>query len=170
MGFVFQHPFSFKPYHCLLINLKSMTKNNLIVLLLIILFTGAGFFAGTKYQQSKIVSQRSQFGGRMQQAINQGNQPQPNRARLGGRQVVGEIINQDEKTITVKLQDGSSKVVLLSDTTSINKASQGSKADLTVGLKVGIFGTENADGSVTAQNIQLNPISREPSTTPIPTK
>lgn len=143
-----------------------MTKNNLLILLLIVIFTGIGFFAGTKYQQTRIFSQRSQFGGRIQGVNNPGNQV--NRGRIGGRQVVGEIISQDDRTITVKLQDGSSKVILLSETTSINKASQGSPADLTVGLKVGVFGTENADGSVTAQNIQLNPISREPNTTPTP--
>ena len=79
---------------------------------------------------------------------------------------MGEISAQDEKTITVKLQDGSSKIILLSDKTSINKASVGLISDLTVGEKVAVFGTSNADGSVTAQNIQLNPVARNPNTTP----
>lgn len=82
------------------------------------------------------------------------------RERTGFRPVVGEIISKDDKSVTVKLQDGGSKIVLFSDGTSINKVSEGSKDDLKTGEQVGIFGTENSDGSVTAQNIQLNPIAR----------
>jgi hypothetical protein len=71
--------------------------------------------------------------------------------------VNGEIIAADEKSITVKLQDGSSKIVLLSDKTEINKTASTTKEDLKVGEKVAAFGTENSDGSVTAQSVQLNP-------------
>lgn len=70
------------------------------------------------------------------------------------------FISSDDKSITVKLQDGSSKIVLLTDTTSISKSTEGSKSDLKTGEKVAVFGTENSDGSVTAQNVQLNPILR----------
>jgi ribosomal protein S1 len=76
---------------------------------------------------------------------------------LGLRPVSGEIISQDDKSITVKLQDGSSRIVILSDQTEINKTSEGSKEDLKTGERITTFGTENSDGSVTAQNVQLNP-------------
>ncbi|MDP2860713.1 MAG: DUF5666 domain-containing protein [bacterium] len=69
--------------------------------------------------------------------------------------VSGEIIGRDDKSITVKLQDGTSRIVMFSDNTPINKASEGTKEDLKVGEKVTVFGTENSDKSVTAQNIQL---------------
>ena len=59
--------------------------------------------------------------------------------------------------MTVKLQDGGSKIVILTDSTAINKSAEGSREDLKIGGKVGVFGTENSDGSVTAQNIQLDP-------------
>ncbi len=78
----------------------------------------------------------------------------------GGGQVLGEITSVDDKSITVKNQDGSSKIVILSDKTEINKASEAAKTDLKIGEKVSAFGTTNSDGSVTAQNIQLNPITR----------
>ena len=87
---------------------------------------------------------------------------------MGGRggQVTGEVSSSDDKSITVKMADGSSKIILLSTTTSIIKSSEASKTDLTVGAKVGVFGQANPDGSVTAQNIQLNPISRMLTATP----
>ncbi|MFA5827782.1 MAG: DUF5666 domain-containing protein [Candidatus Shapirobacteria bacterium] len=140
-------------------------QNNIIWVLLIVLFTGAGFFGGTKYQLSKIVSQRGQFGDRMLSGA-VGNNTQANRMRLGGGQIVGEISAQDENTITVNLPDGSSKIILLSEKTAINKASQGLLTDLKVGEKVAIFGSVNTDGSVTAQNIQLNPIVGNTQITP----
>lgn len=119
---------------------------------LIILVGGISFFAGMKYQQLK--RPRGLFGNFQQGQASQFGQ------RLGFRPVNGEIISVDENSITVKLPDSSSKIVLLTDNTSINKSSEGSKEDLKVGEKVVAFGTENSDGSVTAQSIQLNPILR----------
>jgi hypothetical protein len=56
------------------------------------------------------------------------------------------------------LPDGSTKIVLLSDTTTVNKATTGTLSDLTKGQQVAVFGQENSDGSVTAQTVQINPI------------
>jgi hypothetical protein len=79
---------------------------------------------------------------------------------MGIRPVDGEIIATNDQSITVKLADGSSKIVVLSANATINKAAVATKADLTVGQKVAVFGQANADGSVTAQSIQLNPLLR----------
>ncbi len=122
-------------------------KNLIITILLLVIVAGGAFFAGMKYQQSK-----SPRPGNFQ-----GNRSGQFQQRTGqnGRAVNGEILNADDKSITVKLQDGSSKIVLLTETTTINKSAEGSKSDLKEGEKVAVFGTENSDGSVTAQNIQL---------------
>jgi len=125
-------------------------KNNLIVTILIAVIVGAGgFFSGMKYQEGKQPAFLRQF--RTGQGQFQGD-------RQGFRPVSGEIISADDKSITVKLQDRSSKIVLLSGTTTINKAEQATKNDLKTGEKVAVFGQENSDGSVTAQSIQLNPV------------
>lgn len=76
------------------------------------------------------------------------------------RPVNGEIIESGSDSVTVKLVDGSSKIVLFSDRTEINKAQKAEVSDLNVGEKVMVVGQENSDGSITAQNIQLNPIFR----------
>ena len=112
---------------------------------------GGSFFAGMKYQARK-QPQTGKFG-----TFGQGNGQLQQRGRLGFRPVNGEIISQDDKSITVKLQDGSSRIVLLTDNTAVNKSAEGTKSDLKVGERVAVFGTENSDGSVTAQNVQLNP-------------
>ena len=149
--------------------MKNSLPNNLIisVVVTLIIAGGVGFFAGTKYQQSKTVtSTRSpfatNFGPGSRNNRTEGAQTQPNSGttkNMGFRPVSGEIINSDDKSITVKMTDGSSKIILISDSTNINKAETASKTDLTVGTTVSIFGQTNSDGSVTAQNIQLNPIN-----------
>jgi len=132
-----------------------VNKNIIIAILIVVVMSGAGFFAGMKYQQSKRVSFTG--GGQFNRNGMIGNSvPRGN----GFRPVNGEITAVDDKSITVKLTDGSSKIVVLSDKTEYNKAAEATKADAKVGDKVAIFGKDNPDGSVTAQNIQLNPIIR----------
>lgn len=138
-----------------------MNKSIIISGVLIVVFAAGGFFGGMKYQQSKIPSNfRRQFGD------NQGQRPTngqvQGQARIGGRQTIGEITSQDDKSITVKMQDGSSKIVLLSDTTKFVKAIDGNKDDLKVGETVAIFGVTNSDGSLSAENVQLNPTVLRP--------
>jgi hypothetical protein len=135
-----------------------MKKNDMLITIILVVVVGAGaFFGGMKYQQStqNNNSRNFQFGqgqrtGMMGQGGNQ-------IGRNGLKPVSGSIINSDDKSITVKLTDGSSKIIILSDKTVVNKTSVASVSDLKVGEKIAAFGQENSDGSVTAQNIQLNP-------------
>jgi len=134
--------------------------NKQIVTIIIVIAVGTlGFFGGIKYQESKSINNR--FNGNLQntRTFQNGQQNGQNQMRRSGfRPVIGEIINQDENSITVKLVDGSSKIVLLSEKTIYNKAETATKTDLKKGERVNVFGTENTNGSVTAQNIQLNPL------------
>lgn len=148
------------------------SNNNLImIIILVIIVGGVGFFGGMKYQQSvSLQNNRQGFYGQ-----GRGRTMMGGRGGSGlsaGRQVIGTILSQDNNSITVKLNDGSTKIVILNDSTNINKASKASKTDLTVGSQIAVFGAANSDGSVTAQNIQLNPIFRgggpNPSSTAAP--
>lgn len=132
-------------------------KVNNIALLIVVLIVGAGigFFGGQKYSQpsrAQLTQGNFQggFGGRLRQGGN----------GAGIRPVVGSIISADNNSITVKMADGSSKIVVISDSTIISKTDTGSKSDLKSGDNVAVFGTTSSDGSVTAQNIQLNPMFR----------
>jgi hypothetical protein len=134
-------------------------------LIALVVIGAAAFFGGMQYQKSKtpqmMTFNRNGNGGTqfMQGGRTQGG----NFIRRNGQgmqPVAGEIIAADDKSITVKMQDGSTKIVLIADTTAINKAEQGTKTDLKTGEKVLVFGSTNNDGSVTAQNVQLNPPQR----------
>jgi hypothetical protein len=122
-------------------------QNLIITIVAVIIFTGAGFFGGLKYQQSKTPTFGNFNRGGTQQ-IGAGNR----QGGMRGGQILGDIISADDKSITVKLTDGSSKITTATLT------------DLKVGTKVAAFGQTNTDGSVSAQNIQINPIERMPQT------
>jgi ribosomal protein S17 len=132
----------------------------LILIIGIVLAGGLGFYGGTMYQKS--VTPQNNFGGAnngvgRNRAIGVGG----NQGRFGAqgfRPITGQVISQDSKSITVKLNDGTSRIVLLSTTTAYNKAVQASVSDVKVGDTVRVMGTANSDGSITAQDIQLNPI------------
>jgi hypothetical protein len=152
-------------------------KNNPLIIAAATLVIGAtaGFFGGMKYQQSKTPARGQFFAGQFGGTGGRGGQPGTNGGnRAGNRPVAGDIISADDKSITVKLQDGSTKIVLVTDSTVINKADKAAKTDLKTGQTVAVFGQTNPDGSVTAQNIQLNPEIRvfgngpRPSGSPMP--
>lgn len=134
-----------------------MKNNTILIVVIVAVVVGLGaFWGGMQYQKLKASSGNTQFGG--QGGTGQRRFGGGNGARGGA--VFGEIISSDADSITVKLMDGSSKIVVVSSSTSINKAATATKSDLKTGEKVAIFGTTNSDGSVTAQSIQLNPVMR----------
>lgn len=128
-----------------------------IVVFLITIGVGAvAFYGGMQYQLSK-----QAVGGRnfmmSQQGVGRTGTGTGTRRIGNGQPISGEIINIDTDSLTVKLTDGSSRIILLNDKTIYNKTASVEKTELKVGEKVGIFGSTNTDGSVSAQNVQLNP-------------
>lgn len=137
----------------------NMKNNAILVSIIVALVFGAGgFYGGIKYQQSQRVNLMTQLRngavGNGRFMIQNG---QNGTMRGGFRPVVGQISAIDDTSMTVKLPDGSSKIVLFNDKTVINKSSEGTKNDLKTGETVSVFGTETSDGSVTAQNVQVRP-------------
>ena len=137
-----------------------MDKKNLnkkIIYVIVFVSTAAvaiSFYAGFKY--GKAVSVRngnfSLSGGQQMFGGTGGS-----RNRTGGGFVGGEIIAKDDKSITVKLQAGGSKIVFFSDSTEITKSVSGLIGDLEIGKNAVITGKQNSDGSLTATTIQLRP-------------
>lgn len=132
--------------------------------LVIALFVGAGgFFLGMWYQKSQAAGlgrPAGQFGG-MRGAGGTGGLARGAFDPEQGRPVAGEIIEKDEKSITLKLEDGSSKIVLLPGSTEFRKTTAGSQDDLNEGERVFVVGNENADGSITANIVQIGTLNRQ---------
>ena len=129
---------------------------------IVIIVGGAAFYGGMKYGESK-----KNIGGRNGFADFKDfqNFPSDGQGRLGvpGSKdggvnfTSGEIISADEQSVTVKLQNGGSKIIFFSDSTKITKTAEGAVADLTAGETIMVSGTANQDGSITAETIQLRP-------------
>ncbi len=143
-----------------------MNKTFIIFIAITFLVAGGAFYGGMKYGQGKTAGSFANLRNlspeerqqRFQQmgagAIGLGAR---NGSQAGANFISGEIISKDNQSITVKLQDGSSKIVFYSDTTNVGKFVNGVPADLEIGKTVTINGKANDDGSITAQSIQLRP-------------
>jgi len=142
---------------------NASTKQALTLATAVFVSLGIGFYSGTKYISNKKPEFVNQFNQRNRDQAGQSRQilgasGQKTGGMPGGsRPVVGEVIANDSKTITIKQGDGSSKLVLISSTTTVSKAQPADTSSLLVGEKVSVFGNQNSDGSTTAQNIQINP-------------
>jgi hypothetical protein len=142
-------------------------KKILPIVIVVIIVAAGSFFAGMKYGQSKgsgNVSQRNfqNFANmtpeeRQQRMQQMGANVQGMRVNRGNGFASGEILSKDDKSITIKLPDGGSKIIFYSETTEVSKFVNGASSDLEVGKTVTVNGTTNSDGSITAQSIQMRP-------------
>lgn len=125
-------------------NLKSK-KIIIIGVILIIL----SFFIG-RSSVSKNKMQASNFQNGNQQARMKGAG-----ANSFGGMIRGVVGTFSDNSLVVKGQDGSSKIVLLSSSTTISKSMTGLSSDLVKDVNVMIRGKANSDGSVVAESIQI---------------
>lgn len=136
---------------------KFMKKNSslvIVIVIVIVIAVGAGaFYGGMLFQKSQINSAQQQ----RRQALTGQGLNQIGRLGNGNNMANGEIIAQDDKSLTLKLRDGGSKIIFFSDSTQIMKSTAGAIADLTAGENLMVTGTTNTDGSITAQTIQIRP-------------
>ena len=116
------------------------------------------FLVGLKVGQSRQISNinfqgRSNNGGQMMggQFGTRGG------GMRGGGIASGKVVSSDDKSITISLNDGGTKTIYISGTTTVSKSAAGTKADLVAGSNVVINGTANQDGSIAATSVQIRP-------------
>jgi len=131
-----------------------MKKQIFSIFILILIVGSAAFYGGMKYQQNKISSQRLSF---QNLSPEQRQQFAQRTGRTGSNFLSGEVISKDEKSLTIKLLDGSTKIVFFSGATEISKSAEGSIEDIEIGKQIVVNGDQNSDGSYTAKTIQLSP-------------
>jgi hypothetical protein len=128
----------------------------MVVVITLIIAGGAGFYGGMLYGKNAGANLRAglnrQGTGFAIGTGQRGGGAQQNAGFSGG-----EIIKKDNASITIKLNNGSSQIILFSEATKIMKSVEGSASDLTLGEQVMVTGSKNQDGSLTAQSIQIRP-------------
>lgn len=126
-------------------------KTKLIVMIVGVLVIGGGlFFGGYQVGKSSSGPGGRQLGGPNGQAGMRGD-------IAGSSFVTGEVISKDDTSVTVKLADGGSQIIFLSDSTQITKSDSGVIDDLATGINISANGTENTDGSISAKTVQIRP-------------
>ena len=125
----------------------------------VFVIAGGAFYGGMAYGKINVPTRAG--NGQFVASVN-GVRASGMRGGANGGFTAGEIISKDSTSITIKMQDGSTKIVLVATSTEIMKSSAGSFNDLSVGASVTINGAANSDGSVTAQNVQIRPAGFAP--------
>lgn len=127
-----------------------MKKLIIFSAILIIAVGGGAFYGGMKYQESKNPSfpnltqaQRQQFSER---GIERG---------MGPGFLSGELIDKDENSLTLKMPDGSSRIVFFSESAEISKMTQGTFNDIEIGKQITVSVDQNSDATYTAKTIQI---------------
>jgi hypothetical protein len=134
-----------------------MKKNIGGMLVVAAVFSVGAFFSGMSYAENRTPS----FGNLPMGANGQfsGNGMQGGATRTdrngAGNLISGEVIGKDTAGITMRLQNGSTQIILVGSSTQILKSTPGSLDDLDQGSTATVSGTKNSDGSVAAQSIQI---------------
>ena len=143
-------------------------KKIILSVVVCVVIAGISFWGGMKYGQSKSKNIATSFNRQLQGGQGNfagrtgGQQGIRNGGAVGGGLVSGEILSKDDKSMTVKLSNGGSKIVLISPSTTVEKTVSGATADVVVGGQVMVTGQANPDGSVNATSIQLRPTIATP--------
>jgi ribosomal protein L21E len=135
--------------------------NNKIIIGISIILIGASFYGGMTYGKKSVANQAQtrRFQGQAGNFI--GANGQMGRNGAGGN-AVGEVISKSDKSFVIKLRDGGSKIVIFTSSTQIRKSTEANLNEVAVGTTVVVNGQANADGSLTAQLVQLRDASSTP--------
>lgn len=146
-----------------------MKKNQYTLILGAILLSVVSFFAGTRYQLSKSspVNQATNGVGLQAGTQNSGKTVAGQQAIMGkagtgtvqngqqGGMTSGEITSKDDESLTIKTSDGSSKIIIVAESTNYQETVKAALSDLAVGDSVTVLGSSNSDGSITAQTVTI---------------
>ncbi len=129
------------------------------MLVVAILVGGGAFYGGIKYAEGKSKGSANAAGNFQgargtRTAGGVGGQFRGQNGAMG-LGTVGDVLSKDDKSITVKLRDGGSKIVFYTSSTTVRKTTDASLDDVKEGASIVVQGQTNTDGSVTAQSIQL---------------
>ncbi|MEJ0054148.1 MAG: DUF5666 domain-containing protein [bacterium] len=128
-----------------------MRKNVLYGIGIAVIALGIGFYSGIAYAGGH---------GPARGGMAPGNFAGGMRGGFAGRSglVSGTVLSKDAGSITIRMMNGSTRIVLTSASTTVAKSAPGSLADVAAGENVSVSGTANSDGSLTADSLELRPV------------
>jgi len=134
-----------------------MDKNKWIMIIaaVAIIVGGGAFYGGMVFAKSGSLARG--LGGNFAN----GTGARRGAAGTAGGFSNGSIISVDSNSVTLKLQNGGSKIAFFSSSTEVGKFVAGAISDLTVGENILVTGKANPDGSMIAQSIQIRPAGQE---------
>ena len=116
-------------------------KKILVIIVALIIILGGVFYAGAKYEKSKLAKLGIIKNNKSEICLLPGT-------------VNGEIVSKNDNMWGIKISDGSTQEVFISASTKMSKKSTGTLTDLAIGQQVSINGIKNVDGSFLAQTIK----------------
>jgi len=142
----------------------------IVILVLLVAVAGGGFYLGTRYQSAQaaaLAADRAQFfaqrsGDQGGAFFGQNGQGGAGGANRGGARGAVDSVNGD--TVVINTPQGP-VTAHLSGTTRITKSVAGTSDDIKTGETIVVTGERNADGSINAINIMIQPA---PIATPTP--
>lgn len=130
----------------------NKTKKSVLYSVIVLILIALSFYGGMQYQKT----------GNGTKNTNRSQLPGMGAGGAGGRNAggftTGEIVSLDDQSLTIKMPNGSTKIVFYSAKTPLAKQSTATLEDLKAGETVTVVSTANPDGSVTAKNIQIGKV------------
>ena len=75
----------------------------------------------------------------------------------GNGPLIGQVVSYDDKSITIKISDDTTKTVTLGSDTKIYKDVEASKTHLIIGTTISVFSINNDDGTSVVSSVLINP-------------
>lgn len=142
----------------------KIQKNIIVLFVLVALVVGGGcFYWGMVYGKGlgKGLMGKNfnpeQLGANFEGMGQRGNRAMGTGA-TGLGMLIGEVVSQDNQSLTLSIKDSGTKIVFFSSSTQVMETKQVSLSDITVGSSLMVNGKQNTDGSLTAQSIQIRPV------------
>ncbi|KKQ59993.1 MAG: hypothetical protein US82_C0047G0003 [Parcubacteria group bacterium GW2011_GWC1_38_22] len=133
-------------------------KKQILITTVIVIIVGVGmFFVGRKFE----VQRSAQFVQKENISLDnpvQSQQPQDNvvQSQQSGRpNATGEIVTKDDGNIIIKLRDGSTKKIIVTEVTTAKKIDTINITELNVGQQISATGKNSEDGDFQAQNVTI---------------
>ncbi|MGB9848189.1 MAG: hypothetical protein ACPLKV_03245 [Minisyncoccia bacterium] len=132
-----------------------MKNKNLIFVIILIVAVIISFYGGMKYQQNKSVTINQTANARNFNRFGVNGNATNSLNFLRQQIIIGEIIAKDDQTLTIKLPNGGSQIVVYSNVTKVEKNEPAKLSDLKVGQNV-MISTQSVDQkTLSATSIQI---------------